>query len=86
MNKAWKREKYIAMHAQSTRFRILKYGVLIVLSYLLFIWKGWIALISGLLTLAVLGVVLHFFFRSKTKGWTKSWGLFKKIRTPYDGK
>ena len=86
MLKAWKREKYIAIHAQSTKFRIIKYIIIIFILYLLFNWKGWIAVISGLITMFVLGIVLHFLFRWKTKGWTKSWGLFKKIKTPYDKK
>ena len=86
MKRTWKREMYIIIHAQSTKFRIIKYIIIIAFLYLLFDWKGWMVVISGLVTMFVLGILLHFLFRWKTKSWTKSWGLFKKIKTPYDKK
>jgi predicted membrane metal-binding protein len=75
----YRREKYIALHAQSRRFRIVKYSVLLAIAVAVYAWKGWAAV--GLLfpVLFLAGIGLHFFFRWKTNAWTKSWGLYKRI-------
>ena len=78
----YRKEKYIALRAQSSRFRIVKYSVLLVVAVGVYAWKGWAAV--GLLFLLFLaGICLHFFFRWKTEAWTKSWGLYKRI--PFEG-
>ena len=79
----YRREKCIALHAQSRRFRIVKYCVLLAVAVGVYVWKGWAA--TGLLffLLFATGICLHFFFRWKTEGWTKSWGLYKRI--PFEG-
>lgn len=79
----YRKEKYIALHAQSRRFRIVKYCVLLAVAVGVYVWKGWAA--TGLLffLLFATGICLHFFFRWKTEAWTKSWGLYKRI--PFEG-
>lgn len=71
-----KREIEVAFskHAQPVWFRIVKYVVLVSAFY--FFWREklfWIIL----LIVFVLGLVLHFWYRYKTQGWTKSYGLWK---------
>jgi hypothetical protein len=61
--------------AQPVWFRIVKYILLGGLFY--FLWGTrllWIILLS----LLVVGASLHFWFRRKTHGWTKSYGLWKQ--------
>lgn len=79
----YRKEKYIALHGQSRRFRIVKYSVLLVAALGVYAWKGWetVGLLFFLLFLA--SICVHFFFRWKTEAWTKSWGLYKRI--PYEG-
>jgi hypothetical protein len=60
--------------AQPVWFRIVKYILLGLLFY--FLW-GTKLLWIILLTLLTLGTPLHFWFRHKTKGWTKSYGMWK---------
>ena len=43
----YRREKCIALHAQSRRFRIVKYCVLLAVAVGVYVWKGWAA--TGLL-------------------------------------
>jgi hypothetical protein len=81
--KEWiEREKHVALHAQPTWFRILKYIVILTGLAALVWWKGWVLAISVLLCLMALGTILHFLLRWKTKAWTQSWGLYKKIDLP----
>jgi hypothetical protein len=71
-----KREAEVAFskHSQPIWFRITKYVVLSGVVYLF--WdSGWLWLI--LLTLMVLSLLLHFWYRYKTKAWTNSYGLWK---------
>jgi len=68
----YRREKYIALHAQSRRFRIVKYCVLLVIAVGVYAWKGWGTVGLLLLLLSIAGICLHFFFRWKTQAWTKS--------------
>jgi hypothetical protein len=75
----WQREKYVALHAQSLRFRLVKYIILVTLAVVLFRWRGGVATLKVFLGLAVLGLGIHFLFRWKTKAWTQPWGPYKKI-------
>jgi hypothetical protein len=79
----YRKEKYIALHAQSRWFRIVKYCVLLAGAVGVYAWKGLAA--TGLLFLLffLTGIGLHFFFRWKTEAWKKSWGLYKRI--PFEG-
>lgn len=75
-SKTIKREIEVAFskNAQPIWFRILKYILLVCLIY--FLWGTnllWIILLS----LFSLGMLLHFWYRYKTHGWTKSYGLWK---------
>jgi len=78
------REKYVVLHGQSHRFRIIKYVVIVAISYLIFLRKGLLATGLLLLLLVVLGIGLHFFLRYKTNGRTKTWGPVKPFKTPFD--
>lgn len=75
-NKTIKREIEVALskHSQPVWFRILKYIVLGCIVY--FFWGSkllWIIL----LVLFAFSLLLHFWYRYKTQGWTKSYGIWK---------
>ncbi len=74
-SKSFKREIEVAFskHAQPIWFRILKYILLGCLIY--FLWGNeWIWLVFGIIF--ILSLSLHFWYRYKTKGWTKSYGAW----------
>ena len=75
MNKAIKRELEVAFakNAQPIWLRILKYLLLAALIY--FLW-GTQLLWIVLAILFVGGFSVHFWYRHKTKGWTKSYGAW----------
>jgi hypothetical protein len=78
--KEWiEREKYVAIHGQTLRFRIVKYLILVAIAAGIYAWKGWKAVGLVFLTLFILGIAVHFFFRWKTKGWTESWGPYQRL-------
>ena len=79
-----RREKYVIVHGQTRRFRIIKWVILIFLSVLLYLWKGVSFLGLTWAVLAVLGISFHFFLRFKTRGWRQPWGRVKEIKTPFD--
>lgn len=71
-----KRELEVAFSkdAQPVWFRIVKYIGLCILIYSLWDTKLlWIILV----VIFVSGTSLHFWFRYKTRGWTKSYGMWK---------
>ena len=75
MDRTFKRELEVAFskHAQPVWFRISKYLVLGTALY--FFWSSplfW--LILGVLL--IIALLLHFWYRYKTQGWTKSYGLW----------
>jgi len=80
----FKREKYIVFNGQTRKFRIIKWSVFILVTLLLFLWKGWPVVVKLWAILAVLGISLHFFLRYKTHGWRQPWGPVKEIKTPFD--
>jgi hypothetical protein len=75
-NKIIKREIEVAFskHSQPAWFRILKY---ILLGFILFFFWGTKFLWIILLVLFAFAMLLHFWYRYKTHGWTKSYGLWK---------
>ena len=75
----FRREKHVALNAQPRAFRITKWIIILTITILLFLWKGIIAVGSLFGILIILGTSLHFVLRWKTKGWTQSWGPYKKI-------
>jgi hypothetical protein len=71
--KTLRREFEVAFsrNAQPIWLRILKYAV--IASFIYFYWRSrsfWIIL-TGVF---ILGLLLHFWYRYKTQGWTKSYG------------
>ena len=73
LNKTIKRELEVAFskHAQPVWLRVLKY---IVLGCLLYFFWGEKLLWIILTVVLLLGLSLHFWYRYKTHGWTKSFG------------
>ncbi len=75
----WAREKHVALHAQSGKFRFIKWVVILLIASILYWWKGWNAVLGLIVTGGIAGLALHFFLRYKTDAWTKSWGPYKRI-------
>jgi hypothetical protein len=75
----WKREFFVIAHGQSPRFRIVKYIVLLAIGIVMYTWQGWNGVLTLFLSLFLLGIIVHFLFRWKTKGWTQSWDPYKKM-------
>lgn len=76
LKKIIQRELKVAFskHSQPVWFRILKY---LVLGGILFLFWGTRLLWIILLILLIFSISLHFWYRHKTKGWTKSYGMWK---------
>ena len=79
----YRKEKYVTLHAQSRRFRIVKYSVLLAVAVGAYVWMGLAAAGLLFLLLFLAGICTHFFFRWKTEAWTMSWGPYKRI--PFEG-
>jgi len=73
--KKFKRELEVAFskHAQPIWFRIMKY---LVLSFTLYLFWGSKLFWFILLILFIAAMVLHFWYRYKTNGWTSTYGLW----------
>ena len=71
-----KRELEVAFskHAQPVWFRLIKY-VLIIGAFYFFRGNRYFWPVAAILF--VLALCLHFWYRYKTEGWTKSYGLWK---------
>jgi MFS superfamily sulfate permease-like transporter len=76
----WRREKHVALNAQPRNFRIAKWITIFLIAALLYWWKGLFAVAFLFLSCVVVGTCLHFLLRWKTKGWTQSWGPYKRIK------
>jgi hypothetical protein len=75
MNYKVRREVEVAFskHSQPIWFRILKYSLLALLIYFFYgDEEFWI----GFGVFLVIAMILHFWYRYKTNGWTKSYGLW----------
>lgn len=79
-----KRELEVAFskHSQPVWFRIFKYIVLATVVYAL--W-GTGTLWIVLAVLLVFSLSLHFWYRHKTKAWTRSYGMWKYRGPDYGG-
>lgn len=85
MSTVLKRETYIVIHGQSATFRTIKWIILIGITYCIFIQWGWDGVVVWITLGTILGLSIHFLFRWKTHGWTRTWGPMKKIiKTPFD--
>jgi hypothetical protein len=82
MKAVLEREKYVVLHGQSWRFRVVKYLILGAIAVAVSSWKGWIVTVQLFAVLFILGTAVHFLFRWKTKAWTQSWGPYKKLDLP----
>ena len=76
----WMREVHVAMHAQTARFRVVKWVIILLASATLYFWKGIGILGHALLVAFVVSIFIHFLFRYMSDGWTKSWGPYKHIK------
>ena len=76
LGKAIKRELEVAFskHSQPIWFRVLKYILLGIIIF--FFWDTKLLWIILLIMFAS-AMLLHFWYRYKTHGWTKSYGLWK---------
>jgi len=74
--KILKREIEVAFskHSQPAWFRIMKY---ILLGLIVYFFLGTKYLWIILLILFVIAMLLHFWYRYKTQGWTKSYRMWK---------
>lgn len=75
---AFRREMAVAfsLRAQPLWLRVMKWSVLIGVAVLLRESACfWFWVIGG----PVLGLAVHFFYRWKTRGWTRAWGGWKDI-------
>ena len=73
LSKIIQREIEVAFskNAQPVWLRVVKYIVIGLLLY--FLWGSkWLWVLFG--TIFILGFALHFWYRYKTRGWTKSYG------------
>ena len=63
-----------SLKSQPLHFRIGKWVAIILLLYFLNDYMVWWKVLLGMM---IAGLLLHFYFRYKTKGWTKSYGRWK---------
>lgn len=82
MSKTLRRELYAVAHAQSARFRIFKYLILLLVIALLYHHHGLSGVFYFLGFAVIAGICSHFIFRYKTNAWTKSWGLYRAMKLP----
>lgn len=76
------KEKYVIIRGQTLRFRVIKYCILAPMLLSIYVSKGWNTVGVVLLILFAMGIIVHFFFRWKTKAWAQSWGPYKKMDLP----
>ena len=76
----YEREKHVIVHGQPRNFRIAKWLIIVIAAAFLFRYFGWQITLIAFLCCAGAGVILHFFLRWKSDGWTKSWGPYKRIK------
>lgn len=74
-----KKELYVAVHAQTARFRVVKYAILIPLFGAIYWWKGKEVTLWTLGIALVFAIAMHLFYRWKTNGWQDSWGGYKSL-------
>jgi len=84
MKNWWQREVYVVWHAQTRRFRAIKWVIIVVAGALLYYVKGWEITVKVFLFLALCGVAVHFLFRYMSHGWMESLWLYKKVEIPFD--
>lgn len=79
MNDTIKKEIHVAIHAQTARFRVVKYAILVPLLAAVY-WKwGGETFAWTLGVLLILALMMHFFFRWKSNGWMDDYGPYKSV-------
>lgn len=74
-----KKELHVAIHAQTARFRVVKYIIFaLIFGAVYWLWGGR-ATLWMLGALILLALIVHFFYRWKTKGWEESWGGYTSL-------
>ena len=74
-----KKELYVAIHAQTARFRVVKYIVFFaIFGTVYWLWGGK-AVLWALGISLVFAIAMHFFFRWKSKGWMEDYGPYKSL-------
>lgn len=73
------KELYVAIHAQTAKFRMVKYAILLPLFGVIYWVYGKEALLKTLGVLFVLAIAMHLFYRWMTNGWEDSWGGYKSL-------
>lgn len=71
----------ISRHAQPIWFRVIKWSCLLTGGVLFHdqTWFWW-----TLAGLALVGTMIHFIYRMKTKGWTRGWGGWNDLQAGRD--
>ena len=75
----FKKELYVAVHAQSARFRVVKYIIIVAVLGAVYSWKGWEGVWWTLGVSFIFAIAMHFFFRWKSKGWMEDYGPYKSL-------
>lgn len=75
----YEKEKYVVLHGQTVRFRLVKYSIIIPVFVGIYFWKGFEFTFYTLFISLIVSIAAHFFFRYKTKAWTKAWGLYRPL-------
>lgn len=79
MNNLLKKELYVAIHAQTAKFRMVKYAVLLPLFGTIYWLYGGEVLLKTLGVLFILAIGMHLFYRWMTRGWENDWGGYKSL-------
>ena len=75
----WQRELHVAIHGQTSRFRVVKYLMFLAVFSAVYYFFGPKTLTALLAALFVFAIALHAFLSWKTERWMKSWWLYKGI-------
>ncbi len=76
------REKYVVIHGQTAKFRLVKYAIILAVAAGIYLWQGWAVLGIAFGCAFILSIGIHLLFRWKTKAWTQDWGPYKKLTLP----
>lgn len=80
LKESWNREMHLVKYGQTWRFRAVKYAILIPLFGAAYHFLGLKTTAAMLLVLVMASIALHAFLSWKTERWSKSWGVYKRIK------
>ena len=72
-----KKEIKVVIEGQTLKFRVYKYIVLGAFYGALYAWKGAEVTLYTFVISIIIALVIHFFLRWKTEGWTRAWGPYR---------